>query len=107
MFGKFQYAFIADISEMFVRIRLTEADKNTTDSGGMKTSGSGTEFCLGIGQAQTLVKKVIATHALKRKYSYPEASWAPIDDIYMDDTIVSHHSEVECVKIVETLPKVT
>jgi hypothetical protein len=74
MFGKFQYAFIADISEMFVRIRLTEADKNTTDSGGMKTSGSGTEFCLGIGQAQTLVKKVIATHALKRKYSYPEAS---------------------------------
>ena len=31
--------------------------KDTTDSGGMKTSGNGTEFCLGIGQAQTLVKK--------------------------------------------------
>jgi hypothetical protein len=26
-FGMFQYAFTADISEMFVRIRLTEADK--------------------------------------------------------------------------------
>jgi hypothetical protein len=31
--------------------------KDSTDFGGMKTSGNGTEFCLGIGQAQTLVKK--------------------------------------------------
>ncbi len=51
-FRIFQYAFIADISEMFLRIRLTKSD-----SGGMKTSGNGTEFCLGIGQTQTLVKK--------------------------------------------------
>jgi hypothetical protein len=26
-FRRFQYAFTADISEMFLRIRLTEADK--------------------------------------------------------------------------------
>ncbi len=34
-------------------------------------------------------------------------SRALIEDTYMDDTIVSRPREEECVKIVETLPKVT
>jgi hypothetical protein len=52
-------------------------------------------------------QKVITTHALKLEKIYPEASRALINDTYMDDTTVSHPSEEECVKIVETLPKVT
>ena len=52
-------------------------------------------------------QKVITTHALKLRDSYPEACNALIADTYMDDTIVSHPSEGECVKLVEDLPKVT
>jgi hypothetical protein len=35
-------------------------------------------------------QKVITSHTLKLRDSYPEACNALIDDIYMDDTIVSH-----------------
>ena len=39
--------------------------------------------------------------------NYPEASAALIEDTFMDDTIVSHPSAVECVRLLLTLPKVT
>jgi hypothetical protein len=44
-------------------------------------------------------QKVITTHALKLKQSYPEAIRALIKDTYMDDAIVSRPSEVECVRL--------
>ncbi len=73
----------------------------------MKTFGNGTEFCFGNRASPDISQKVITTHALKLEKSYPEASRALIKDTYMDDTLVSRPSEEECVKIVETLPKVT
>ncbi len=52
-------------------------------------------------------QKVITSHALKLRDSYPEACDALIADTYMDDTIVSRPNEGECVELVEDLPKVT
>ena len=49
-------------------------------------------------------QKVITSHALKLRDSYPDAL---TDDTYMDDTIVSRPNEGDCVKLVEDLPKVT
>ena len=56
-FRRYQYAFTVDIGEMFLRIRLTESDKRYHRFWWNENFGNGTEFCLGIGQAQTLVKK--------------------------------------------------
>ncbi len=50
-------------------------------------------------------QKVITTHALKMKESYPEAIRALIEDTYMDDTILVGPDEKEIEKIVGILSK--
>ncbi len=106
-FRRFHYAFTADISEMFLRIRLTEADKRYHRFWWNENFWQWNRILFGNRASPDISQKVITTHALKMKESYPEASRALIEDTYMDDTIVSRPSEEECVKIVETLPKVT
>jgi hypothetical protein len=106
-FRRFQYAFTADISEMFLRIRITEADKRYHRFWWNESFWQWNRILFGNRASPDISQKVITTHAVKLKESYPEVSRALIEDTYMDDTIVSRPSEVECVKIVDTLPKVT
>jgi hypothetical protein len=70
----------------------------------MVASGSGKEFCSETELVQILVKKLLLFTHLSLEI---KACDTLIDDTYMDDTIVSHPSEVDCVKLVEDLPKVT
>jgi hypothetical protein len=107
IFRRFQYAFTADISEMLNRIRLREADKIYHRFWWNESFWQLNRILFGNRASPEISQKVITTHALKLKQSYPEAIRALIEDTCMDDTIVSCPSEVECVKIVETRPKVT
>jgi hypothetical protein len=106
-FRRFQYAFTADISEMFLRIRLTEADKRYHRFWWNENFWQWNRIMFGNRASPDISQKFNTTHSLKLKQSYSEVSRALIKGAYMDNTIVSHPSEIECVKIVETLPKVT
>ncbi len=106
-FRRFQYAFTADISEMFLRVRLTESDKRYHRFWKNENFLQLNRILFGNRASPDISQNVITTHALKLEKSYPEASRALIEDTYMDDTTVSRSSVMECIKIVETLPKVT
>jgi hypothetical protein len=77
-FRKFQYAFTADISEMFLRIRLTEADKRYNRFWWNESFLQWNRILFGKCTSPDIGKKVITTHALKLKQSYLEASLALI-----------------------------
>ena len=106
-FRRYRYAFTADVSEMFLRIRLTESDKRYHRFWWNDSFWQWNRILFGNRASPDISQKVITTHALKLRDSYPEACDALIADTYMDDTIVSRPSEGECVKLVEDLPKVT
>jgi hypothetical protein len=92
---------------MFLRIRLTESDKRYHRFWWNGCFWQWKRILFGNRASPDISQKVITFHTLKLRDSYPEACDTLIDDTYMDDTIVSHPSEGECVKLVEDLPKVT
>jgi hypothetical protein len=98
-FRRFQYAFTADIGGMFLRIRLIESDKRYHSFWWDENVWPWNRILFGNSASPDISQKVITTHALKLKQSYPEAIRALIKDTHMDDAIVSCPSEVECVRL--------
>jgi hypothetical protein len=92
---------------MFLRIRLTESDKRYHRFWWNDSFWQWNRILFGNRASPDISQKVITSHALKLRDSYPEACDALKDDTYMDDTIVSRPNEGDCVKLVEDLPKVT
>jgi hypothetical protein len=103
----YRYAPIADISEMFLRIRPTESDKRYQRFWWNDNFWQWNRILFGNRASWDISQKIITSHALKLRESYPKACNALIDDTYMGDTIVSRPNEVDCVKLLEDLPKVT
>ena len=106
-FRRYSYAFTADVSEMFLRIRLTESDKRYHRFWWNDSFWQWNRILFGNRASVDISQKAITSHAINLRDSYPEACLALIDDTYMDDTIVRLPSEEDCVKLVEDLPKVT
>jgi len=94
------------MSEMFLRITLTESDKRYHRFWWNDNFWQWNRILFGNRASLYINQKVITSHEVKLRDSYPEACNALIDDTYMDDTIVSRPNEVECVKLSEDLPKV-
>ncbi len=106
-FRRYSYTFTADVSEMFLRIRLIESYKKYHRLWWNDTFWQWNRILFGNRASPDISKKVITSHALKLRDSYPEACDALIDNTYMDDTIVSRPNKVDCVKLLEYLPRVT
>jgi hypothetical protein len=92
---------------MFLKIKLTESDKRYHRFWQNEIFWQFNRILIGNRASPDMSQKVITTHALNKEKSYSEGSRALIEDTYMDATIVTHPSMKECVKIMETLPKVT
>jgi len=92
---------------MFLRIIITESEKRYHRFWWNENFLQWNRILFENRASPDISQKVITTHALKPEKSYPEASRALIEDTYIDETIVSRPRKEECVKIVETLPKVT
>jgi len=102
-FRMFKYAVTADISEMFLRIRLNENDQRYHRfywNGGI---WQWTRTLFGNRASPDMSQKVLTTHAESHLAEFPLAAQVIMDDTYMDDTIKSLETESSCCKLVKEL----
>lgn len=104
-FRQFEFAVTADISEMFLRIRLNENDKRFHRFYWNGKIWQWTRTLFGNRASPDISQKVLTTHAESKLNCFELASRAIIEDTYMDDTIKSVESEQSCKILVEQLPK--
>ena len=102
-FRQFEYAVQADISEMFLRIRLVEEDKRFHRFYWNGRIWQWTRTLFGNRASPDMSQKVLTTHAEISMIEFPLAAAALKFDTYMDDTIKSLETQLACCQLVKEL----
>jgi hypothetical protein len=102
-FRKHKFAVTADISEMFLRIRLTEEDKRYHRFWWNDKIFQWTRTLFGNVSSPDISQKVLVTNAERFKVGNDLAYDTIVNSTYMDDTIRSLETEDECLNLVNQL----
>ena len=102
-FRQYEYAVQADISEMFLRIRLHEDDKKYHRFYWNGKIWQWTRTLFGNRASPDISQKVLTVHANKMIKEFPLAAHALKYDTYVDDTIKSLETEKSCCELVKQL----
>ncbi|MGV1013329.1 MAG: reverse transcriptase domain-containing protein, partial [Flavobacterium sp.] len=102
-FRRFKYAVTADISEMFLRIRLTEEDQRYHRFWYNEKIYQWTRTLFGNRASPDMSQKVLQTHATNNMDKFPNAALAILIATYMDDTITSLEFKKKIIELIEEL----
>jgi hypothetical protein len=102
-FREYEYALQADISEMFLRIKMCKEDFKYHRFFWRDEVWQWTSEMFGGRACPDISQKVICTHAEKFEIIYPLASYVIINKTYMDDSITSKQTEEELVELAHQL----
>lgn len=98
-FREFEFALQADISEMFLRIKMCAEDYKYHRFFWNDKIMQFTSTLFGGRACPDISQKVICTHAEFMKYIYPLASFVILYRTYMDDSITSKQTEKELLEL--------
>ena len=98
-FREFEFALQADISEMFLRIRMCAEDFKYHRFFWGKKVMQWTREMFGGRACPDISQKVICTHAEFMTIIYPLASFVILHKTYMDDSITSKQTEAELLEL--------
>jgi hypothetical protein len=102
-FREYEYALQADISEMFLRIKMCKEDFKYHRFFWRDEVWQWTSEMFGGCACPDISQKVICTHAKKFEIIYPLASYVVIHKTHMDDSITSKQTEDELVELARQL----
>ena len=102
-FREYEFALQADISEMFLRIKMCKEDFKYHRFFWRDEVWQWTSEMFGGRACPDISQKVICTHAEKFEIIYPLASYVIINKTYMDDSITSKQTEQELVELAHQL----
>jgi hypothetical protein len=96
---QYEFALQADISEMFLRIRVEPEDRKFHRFYWNGKIWQFVSIAFGVRCCPDVSQKVITTHANSVKDQYPDTAKFVIDKTYMDDSITSKQTEEMLIKI--------